>query len=133
LLSLAIILSAGVVLAQVLRQPPIVLFEVSNADLELMSGMSTQVQFEVAQAQNALLFPARALGAPAADGSYRATVLDEQRRLSTRTLNIGLRNAGEVQILSGLAEGDQVLAGPVPALQGAAAAAAAASADSRAR
>jgi macrolide-specific efflux system membrane fusion protein len=111
----------------------IVLFEVSNADHELMSGMSTQVQFVVAQAQNALLLPARALGAPAADGSYRATVLDAQRHLSTRTLKIGLRNAGEVQILSGLAEGDQVLVGPVPPLQGAAAAAAAASADSRAR
>jgi macrolide-specific efflux system membrane fusion protein len=94
----------------------IVLFEVNNADHELMSGMSTQVQFVVAQVQNALLLPVRALGAPDADGGYRAKVLDAQRRMTARKLKIGLRNAREVQILSGLEEGDQVLVGPVPAL-----------------
>jgi macrolide-specific efflux system membrane fusion protein len=94
----------------------IVLFEVNNADHELMSGMSTQVQFVVAQAQNALLLPARALGAPDAEGGYSVNLLDAQRRLSSRKLKIGLRNPREVQILSGLAAGDQVLVGPVPAL-----------------
>jgi macrolide-specific efflux system membrane fusion protein len=93
----------------------IVLFEVNNTDHELMSGMSTQVQFVVAQAQNTLLLPARALGAPEADGGYRANVVDAQRRLSSRKLKIGLRNGREVQVLSGLAEGEQVLVGPVPA------------------
>jgi macrolide-specific efflux system membrane fusion protein len=93
----------------------IVLFEVNNAEHELMSGMSTQVQFVVAQAQNALLLPARALGAPDADGRYSVNLLDAQRRLSARKLKVGLRNAQEVQILSGLAEGEQVLVGPVPA------------------
>jgi macrolide-specific efflux system membrane fusion protein len=103
----------------------IVLFEVNNAEHELMSGMSTQVQFVVAQAQGALLLPARALDAPEADGAYRVNVLDAQRRVSPRRLKIGLRNARDVQVVSGLAEGDQVLVGPVPAqLQGAAAAAA---------
>ena len=94
----------------------IVLFEVNNAEHELMSGMSTQVQFVVAQAQNALLLPARALGAPDAEGGYSINLLDAQRRLSSRKLKIGLRNAREVQVLSGLAEGEQVLVGPVPAL-----------------
>ena len=100
----------------------IVLFEVNNADHELMSGMSTQVQFVVAQAQNALLLPARALGAAGADGLYSVNLVDAQRRVSARKLKIGLRNAREVQVLSGLAEGEQVLVGPVPAvlLQGAA-------------
>ena len=99
----------------------IVLFEVNNADHELMSGMSTQVQFVAAQAQNTLLLPARALGAPDAEGGYSVNLLDAQRRLSSRKLKIGLRNAREVQVLSGLAEGEQVLVGPVPAplLQGA--------------
>ena len=92
----------------------IVLFEVNNADHELMSGMSTQVQFVVAQAQNALLLPARALGAPDADGVYSVTLLDAQRRPSARKIKIGLRNAREVQVLSSLAEGDQVLVGPLP-------------------
>jgi macrolide-specific efflux system membrane fusion protein len=102
----------------------IVLFEVNNPDHELMSGMSTQVQFVVAQAQDVLLVPARALGAPDANGSYRANVVDGQRRIASRKLKLGLRNARDVQILAGLAEGDQVLVGPVPAaLQGAPAAA----------
>jgi macrolide-specific efflux system membrane fusion protein len=92
----------------------IVLFEVNNADHELMSGMSTQVQFVVAQAQHALLLPARALGAVEADGLYSVNLVDAQRRVSARKLKIGLRNAHEVQVLSGLAEGEQVLLGPVP-------------------
>jgi macrolide-specific efflux system membrane fusion protein len=101
----------------------IVLFEVNNADHELMSGMSTQVQFVAAQAQNALLLPARALGAADADGLYSVNVVDDQRRVSARKLKIGLRNLREVQVLSGVAEGEQVLVGAVPAalLQGPAA------------
>ena len=92
----------------------IVLFEVSNADHELMSGMSAQVQFVVAQAPNALLLPAAVLGAPDEDGHYSVNVVDGQRRPSARKLKTGLRNARQVQVLSGLAEGDQVLVGPLP-------------------
>lgn len=91
-----------------------VLFEVNNAEHELMAGMSTQVQFVVAQAPNALLLPARALGAPDAAGAYSVNVVDGPRRFTARKLKVGMRNAREVQVLSGLAEGDQVLVGPVP-------------------
>lgn len=108
----------------------IVLFEVNNAEHELMSGMSTQVQFLVAHAQGALLLPARALGAPDEDGVYRVNVVDAQRRVSSRKLKLGMRNARDVQVVSGLAEGDKVLVGPVPAqLQVAPAAPASASAS----
>lgn len=93
----------------------IVLFEVNNADHELMSGMSTQVQFVVSQAQNALVLPARALGTPDADGAYSVNLVDAQRHVTARKLKIGLRNARDVQVLSGVAEGEQVLVGPVPA------------------
>jgi macrolide-specific efflux system membrane fusion protein len=93
----------------------IVLFEVNNTEHELMSGMSTQVQFVVAQAQSALLLPAKALGQPDADGLYSANVLDAHRQLSVRKLKVGLRNPQQVQVLSGLAAGEQVLVGPVPA------------------
>ncbi|MES2760261.1 MAG: efflux RND transporter periplasmic adaptor subunit [Pseudomonadota bacterium] len=96
----------------------IVLFEVNNAGHDLMSGMSTQVQFVVAQAQNVLLLPVKALGSQdgAGAGAVSVNVVDAQRRISARKLKIGMRNAREVQVLSGLAEGDQVLVGPVPAL-----------------
>jgi macrolide-specific efflux system membrane fusion protein len=92
----------------------IVLFEVNNAGHDLMSGMSTQVQFVVAQAQNTLLLPVKALGEPDAAGSYSVNVVDDKRRFSARKLKIGMRNGREVQVLSGLAEGDHVLVGPVP-------------------
>lgn len=93
-----------------------VLFEVDNAEQELMSGMSTQVQFIVAQAQDAVLLPVKLLGRPDADGSYRVNVLDANLQLSPRKLKIGVRNQQQVQVLSGLAEGEQLLVGPVPAV-----------------
>jgi macrolide-specific efflux system membrane fusion protein len=91
-----------------------VLFEVSNPDQQLMSGMSTQVRFLVAQAQDAVLLPVRALGTPDADGLYSANVVDAQRNISPRKLKIGLRNNQKVQVLSGLAVGDQVVVGKIP-------------------
>lgn len=98
-----------------------VLFEVNNPDQQLMSGMSTQVQFIVSQSQDALLLPVRALGAPDADGMYAANVIDADRKVSPRKLKIGLRNKQNVQVLSGLSAGDQVLIGklppPLPAVQ----------------
>jgi macrolide-specific efflux system membrane fusion protein len=92
----------------------IVLFEVKNQDRELMSGMSAQVQFIVAQARDTLLLPANCLGAPDEDGLYTVNVLDAGRHVSARKLKIGLRNLQHAQVLSGLAAGDKVLVGPVP-------------------
>jgi macrolide-specific efflux system membrane fusion protein len=93
-----------------------VLFEVDNTEQELMSGMSTQVQFIVAQAQDAVLLPVKLLGRPDADGWYHANVLDANQRLSPRKLKIGVRNQQQVQVLSGLDAGEQLLVGPVPAV-----------------
>lgn len=92
----------------------IVLFEVKNPDHELMSGMSAQVQFLVAQARDAVLLPASCLGAPDEDGLVKVNVVDAGQRVSARKVKVGLRNAQQAQILSGLAAGDKVLAGPVP-------------------
>ena len=92
----------------------IVLFEVKNPDRELMSGMSAQVQFVLAQARDAVLLPAHCLGAPDEDGLYSVNVLDADQRVSVRKLKLGLRNPQQAQILSGLAAGDQVVVGPVP-------------------
>jgi macrolide-specific efflux system membrane fusion protein len=92
----------------------IVLFEVKNPDRELMSGMSAQVQFVVAQARDALLLPAKGLGAPDEDGLYNVNVLDAGQRLSARKVKIGLRNMQQVQVLSGLAAGDKVVVGQLP-------------------
>jgi macrolide-specific efflux system membrane fusion protein len=100
----------------------IVLFEVRNPDHELMSGMSAQVQFVVAQARDTLLLPAKGLGAPDEDGLYTVNVVDAgqqasqqlSQQLSARKVKVGLRDSKQAQILSGLAAGDKVLVGPVP-------------------
>jgi macrolide-specific efflux system membrane fusion protein len=92
----------------------IVLFEVKNPDHELMSGMSAQVQFIVAQARDALLLPATGLGQRDEDGQYNVNVVDGGQRVAPRKVKIGLHTAQQVQVLSGLAAGDKVLVGPVP-------------------
>jgi macrolide-specific efflux system membrane fusion protein len=92
----------------------IVLFEVKNPDHELMSGMSAQVQFVVAQARDALLLPAKGLGTPDEDGMVSVNVLDAGQHVAARKVKLGMRNLQQAQILSGLAEGDKVLTGPAP-------------------
>jgi macrolide-specific efflux system membrane fusion protein len=100
-----------------------VLFEVRNPEHELMSGMSAQVQFVVAQARDALLLPAKGLGARNEDGLYEVNVLDAGQRVSARKVKLGLQNAQQAQVLSGLAAGDKVLVGPLPRMLAAPAAA----------
>jgi macrolide-specific efflux system membrane fusion protein len=80
-----------------------------------MSGMSAQVQFVVAQARDALLLPTDCLGAPDDNGQVRVNVVEAGQRVSSRKVKVGLQNAQQAQILSGLAAGDKVLVGPVPA------------------
>jgi macrolide-specific efflux system membrane fusion protein len=92
----------------------IVQFEVKNPDHELMSGMSAQVQFVVAQARDALLLPAKSLGAPDEDGLVGVNVLDAGQHVAARKVKVGVRNLQQAQILSGLAEGDKVLTGAAP-------------------
>jgi macrolide-specific efflux system membrane fusion protein len=91
-----------------------VLFEVDNPEQELMSGMTTQVQFIVAQAKDAVLLPADLLGQRDAAGMYLLNVVDRDQRIVARKVKIGLRAGQQVQVLSGLAAGEQVLAGPAP-------------------
>lgn len=98
-----------------------VLFEVANPAQQLLSGMSAQVHFVVAQARDAVLLPVALLGQPDAAGNYTVEVVGANRQRSPRTVRIGLRNAHQAQVLSGLAAGEQVLAGKPAAAKPAAA------------
>lgn len=93
-----------------------VLFEVNNPEQELMSGMTTQVQFIVAQAKDAVLLPVNLLGKRDAEGLYEVNVVDAKRQIVARKLKIGMRNQQQVQVLSGLEAGEQLLVGPGPAV-----------------
>ncbi|WP_426192868.1 efflux RND transporter periplasmic adaptor subunit [Massilia sp. DWR3-1-1] len=92
-----------------------VVFDVANPDQQLMSGMSARVRFIVGQAQDTLLLPARALGALDADGVYSVSVIDGNGKPTLRRVKTGMRNSQQVQVLSGLAEGEQVIVARVAA------------------
>ena len=50
-----------------------------------------------------------------AEGNIHVNVLDADRHVTARKVEVGVRSGQQVQIVSGLAAGDRVLVGPVPA------------------
>lgn len=98
------------------------LFDVDNANRALMTQMTAQVFFVVAQAKDALLVPVSALNltpsrlAPGngerAARTRRATVqvLADDGSTGAREVEVGVSNRIQAQILSGLQDGDRILA-----------------------
>ena len=100
---------AGVILAFATADPKVQVF--SDRGLWYLLGSAVAVSVTVVGANGKAVATVKA----DADGAYSVNVVDAQRQVSARKLKIGLRNAREVQALSGVAEGEQVLVGPVPA------------------
>ncbi len=96
------------------------LFDVDNANRALMTQMTAQVFFVVAQAKDALLLPMSALsmtpvrtaGNGGGSPTRRATaqVVAAGGGFSPREVEVGVSNRIQAQILSGLEEGERVLA-----------------------
>lgn len=111
------------------------LFDVPNPDQRLMTQMTAQVFFVVAAARDALLVPVSALnalargeqsspagaeaerkraprqGAATDDRASTVTVALGNGAFEQRRVETGISNRIQVQILSGLAEGDRVVSG----------------------
>jgi membrane fusion protein, macrolide-specific efflux system len=88
-----------------------VLFDVDNADRQLMTQMSAQVFFVLAQAKDALLVPVAALGSRAGNGrSHRVRVMKDGH-IEDRSVVVGVTNRLTAQVVSGLAEGEQLVVG----------------------
>ena len=109
------------------------LFDVPNPDGLLMTQMTAQVFFVVAQAKDALLVPMAALtqdsararpgiasarsaaqgagGAPAKPAMGKVKVIDERGALSERVVEVGVSNRVQAQVLVGLEEGERVVSG----------------------
>lgn len=94
-----------------------VLADVENADGTLMSGMSTQTNFVVGSAHDAVLIPAAALGkkimantdSSASKGEmYEIWVPDAKGEMVSKTVRIGLMNRSMAEVLEGLKAGDDV-------------------------
>ncbi len=86
-----------------------VLFDVNNHDQKLMSGMSAEVSFIIADADDATLLPVSVLGKPDADGLYPLTVVTPDKQLRARKVRIGIQNRQQAQVLSGLAADEKVV------------------------
>lgn len=87
-----------------------VLFDVDNEDGALMPQMTAQVLFEIDRADQALLVPLVALRADPQHGpdAFKVPVL-EQGKLQEKPVSLGVRNRHQVQVLDGLAKGEQVV------------------------
>lgn len=73
----------------------------------LYPGMSLEVEVIAAEAKDVMLVPLQALRQNS-DGTYFVEVLQPDNSFAATPVSIGLKDLANVQILSGLIEGDQV-------------------------
>lgn len=85
-----------------------VLFDVDNADGELMPQMTAQVAFVEASVRDAITIPVAALAADS-DGGFTARVERNDGTVEVRPVRVGVRNRFSVQVLDGLQAGDRVV------------------------
>lgn len=106
-------------LSQILPAPEVVnnvvlytaLFDVDNAGGDLMAEMSAQVFFVLAKAENVLTVPVSALRRGDERDLYRVSVVKDGHQVEEREVRIGVRNRIRAEVVSGLTEGERVIAG----------------------
>lgn len=81
-------------------------------DIQMLSGMSAEVEVIAGQALNALLVPVQALR-ELAPGSYAVFVVDADGELKLTPVTVGLKDYANAQILTGLEAGDVISTGAV--------------------
>jgi macrolide-specific efflux system membrane fusion protein len=94
------------------------LFDVPNPDGALMTQMTTQVFFVVAEAKDSVLVPLSALRRTG-QGRGTVNVVDAEGRTQTREVTLGVSNRVSVQVLSGLEPGERVATSERPQRGGA--------------
>lgn len=80
--------------------------------VQLLSGMTADVEIIAGQAEDTLLVPVQALR-ELAPGSYAVFVVKADGQLEMRSVTVGLRDFANAEVLSGLAKGDVVSTGTV--------------------
>jgi macrolide-specific efflux system membrane fusion protein len=86
-----------------------VLFDVPNPDRQLDIQMTAQVFIVLAQAKNALLIPAAAIGNAAEGAQINVQVLKPDGSVETRAIKIGIKSEIAAQVTDGLQEKEQVV------------------------
>ncbi|WP_419785020.1 macrolide transporter subunit MacA [Pseudodesulfovibrio sp.] len=87
------------------------LFDVPNPDHKLRISMTAEVTIVLDEAKDVLLIPESALGTKERDGTYSVQVLVGENKIETRKVRVGLTDSVNIQVKSGLKEGDQVVLG----------------------
>ncbi len=83
--------------------------DVPNSDYHLQPGMYADVHLRVQNRKNALTVPVQAV--QQANGKASVLLLDEQNRVQSRKIKIGIQDPNNVEVLAGLQEGDRVIVG----------------------
>jgi RND family efflux transporter MFP subunit len=83
---------------------------VPNPSFELVPGMYASVRIPLHSATNVLTIPVQAIQFTGA-GQGVGLIVNSQKRLEKREVKLGLQTAAEVEVLSGLSEGDTVVFG----------------------
>lgn len=86
---------------------------VPNPDHSLRIAMTAQVTITIDERRDVLTLPASVLGGPGRDGKYRVMVYDRASgEVRPTEISVGLNNNITAEIVDGLSEGDEVVAGP---------------------
>ncbi len=92
------------------------LFDVENADGILRPEMTAQVYIVQQSAKNVLTIPSAALGRKGRDGSYSVMVVTKKgQKPQPRKVKTGVNDGVNVEVLSGIKEGDQLVIAQAPA------------------
>ena len=83
--------------------------DVPNPNLELVPGMYAYVSFPIMEKKNALAIPIQAVSREGNKAvAYR---VNADNRIEIRPVTVGIETRNQVEVLSGLSEGDQVVVG----------------------
>lgn len=97
-----------------------VLVDVDNKDGQLMTGMTAQIFFIAARADDTVIIPVSALtkrkpDADTKDGRAYEITVATSKGPETRTVIVGVSDRTQAAVISGLEAGDRVLTGATPA------------------
>ncbi len=82
--------------------------DVPNPDLTLTTGMYAETTIALKEISDALTLPAQAV---VQDGSQAYVyVVNDQNRVETRTVTLGIQTANRIQLLTGVTAGEHVIA-----------------------
>jgi RND family efflux transporter MFP subunit len=91
--------------------------DVPNADLLLIPGMYAEVHLTLDRRNRVLAIPVAAVDAGSTSSAQQAVVITADNRVEIRKVQLGLETATEIEVKSGLQEGDMVVIGNRSGLQ----------------